>query len=74
MKGSIGHVEFIGDYEYYEIAGGDLYRAKINGPIMLDGRRCGRFECTRYQVAEALKIARKHASRYEPFDEKEIQK
>jgi hypothetical protein len=45
---SKGHIAFIGDFEYYERSG-EVYRCSRPdlAPVMTDGYRCGRWECSR---------------------------
>lgn len=58
MDKSIGHKEFIGDYEYWISPSGDLYQAPISNPIMIDGRRCGRWEAPPHMVDMRLAMLR----------------
>lgn len=57
---SVGHIAFVGAFEYYIGAEGDLYRADKYLPIMPDGRRWGRWEAPAWlvkRVLEALQTA-----------------
>jgi signal recognition particle GTPase len=56
---SIGHVEFIGPWEYFKGANGDLFRAPSNSPLDVWGYRMGaRFESTPHATDLVLKVAR----------------
>lgn len=44
---SQGHIEFAGQFEFFQRADGGVYRAKVSDPIMTDGCRFGRWECSR---------------------------
>ena len=54
---SIGHVEFLGTFEYF-IRNGELYRAPIHNPVFPDGYRVGRWEAPAWQIDSAMKLAR----------------
>lgn len=45
---SVGHITFHGDFEFFEVAG-EVYRAKRSDPLLVLGRRSGRWECSRGQ-------------------------
>ena len=56
---SKGHLEFIGEWEYFTYKG-DLYRAKISNDLTINGYRNGaRFVCTKATIEKALEMARK---------------
>lgn len=59
MNKSKGHVEFIGDYEYYN-ADGRLYRAKSDKPVVA-GKRAGEFVTVGSGIPFALQMARLQA-------------
>lgn len=58
MKTSLGHVEFIGDYEYYRSENGDLYRASVSKAVGQGGFRRGQFVICAAQADFALRMAR----------------
>lgn len=45
MEKSIGHIMFAGSHELF-LRDGEVYVAPINNPVMTDGYRCGRWECS----------------------------
>jgi hypothetical protein len=50
MEKSQGHIKVIAGYEYF-IRNGELFRARIELPVMPDGYRCGRWQ-TRESMAD----------------------
>ncbi len=65
-KHSKGHIEFIGEYEFYEVDG-QLFRAKTDLPIV-DGRRPGKFVTLGSGIDIALRLARLEAAKPSPKD------
>jgi hypothetical protein len=60
MEKSKGHIAFIGNYEYYLSASGDLYRAHVGNVIASDTmRRHGRFEAPAHMVGAYVKRLKK---------------
>ena len=56
---SKGHIEFIGNWEYFLGADNCLYRADRTNPIDIWGYRQGaRFECYAHSIEMCLKLAR----------------
>lgn len=45
MERSKGHIMFAGQHEIY-LRGGEVFVAPANNPVMTDGYRCGRWECS----------------------------
>jgi hypothetical protein len=67
MKKSKGHIAFIGNYEYYLSATGDLYRAHVGNVIASDtGRRHGRFEAPAHMVDAYVERLKKLQARRKP--------
>lgn len=65
MDKSKGHVEFIGPWEYFHGANGDLFRAPKDGYIDVYGYRSGaRFESTPAASEQCLKLAREYFSKH----------
>ena len=56
LEKSVNHIGFAGEFEYYFEGAGHLYKAHINRPVMIDGRRCGRWECGPNQADLRLKM------------------
>lgn len=54
---SNGHLEFIGDFEFF-LFNGELYRARISNVMNVDGYRSGRWEAPAYLVEEYLNMYR----------------
>ena len=46
MDKSLGHIAFHDGAEYFECEG-EVYRAQIDNPLDVKGRRFGRWECSR---------------------------
>ncbi len=64
---SKGHVENIGEYEYFKGPQGDLYRAPLANPIGYDGwRQGGRLEATAVTADRAIEMARRAAEPEQP--------
>jgi hypothetical protein len=55
---SKGHAAFLGDFEYFFGDDGDLYRANIEWPVQVDGRRWGRWEAPSFLAAKTLELAK----------------
>jgi hypothetical protein len=54
---SKGHVAFVGGFEYFIAANGDLYRASTANPLATNGYRQGaRFEATKVSMPAVLKL------------------
>ena len=54
---SRGHVEFVGDDEFYKLDK-QLFRAAVKQPIGQDGRRAGQFVTAGSGIEFALRMAR----------------
>lgn len=56
---SRGHVAFVGVWEFFKAASGDLFRAQASAPVMTDGYRCGRWEAPHFMADKAVELARR---------------
>lgn len=60
---SKGHIANIGEFEYFTLDSGDLYRAPLANPIMPDGYRGGgRWEAPVHMAAEWLDTIKAQAN------------
>lgn len=60
---SKGHAAFLGDFEYFYGEDGELYRASIEWPVQIDGRRWGRWEAPAHLAESTLQLARQAFAR-----------
>jgi hypothetical protein len=55
---SLGHVAFVGEFEFFTHPGGGLYWARVDQPLEVDGRRTGQFYTGPGEIEFALQMAR----------------
>ena len=57
---SMGHIAFgnmaPGGWAEFFIRNGELHRAPVDNPVMPDGFRCGRWQCSENQADKALEM------------------
>ena len=58
VEKSVGHVAFIGKYEFYMLANGWLMRAPISEPVSNDGYRPGEARTFGSGIELELRLAR----------------